>query len=73
MIPYDLRFQHDEYGNAPHLLNADDKALIESGAIRRVGGDAECPSCGKTWYKHEQVLGALWLTRGCDTEFLLKL
>lgn len=73
MIPFELRQQHDDYGNASHLLSAEDKNLIESGAIRRVGGDAECPVCSRTYYDHDHVLGALWLTRGCDASFLLKL
>lgn len=66
MIPYAFHVQHDDYGNAPHLLSPEDKEIIESGTFRRVGGDAECPICHKPNYKHPQVLGALWLRRGCE-------
>uniref|UniRef100_A0AB74UM69 Uncharacterized protein n=1 Tax=Caulobacter phage BL57 TaxID=3348355 RepID=A0AB74UM69_9VIRU len=66
MISYELRQQHDEYGNAEHLLSDADYAVILAGTWRRVSGDNLCGHCGKLYYDHPQVIGALWLTRICN-------
>lgn len=66
MISYDLLQQHDEWGNAPDLLAKADAEALEDGRWRRAGGDCECRTCGKKYYDHPRVLGALWLTRTCS-------
>lgn len=65
MISYDLREQHDHFGNAPHLLAPEDAAALDAGQVQRTGGDNRCP-CGKLYYDHPPVLGALWATRLCN-------
>ena len=65
-ISYDLYVQHDELGNAPHLLSAEDKALIDSGDTPRVCGQVICVHCGREYNDHPEVIGALWLTKLCD-------
>lgn len=66
MIPYDLRQQHDEWGNAEHLLSPLDAGKLRDNDWRRVSGDCVCGVCGKLYYDHPPVLGALWLNRICD-------
>lgn len=65
-IPYELYKEHDELGNAPHLLSPKHKSLLERGSINRVSGDCLCTVCGKKYYDHPQILGALWLNELCD-------
>lgn len=69
MIPYDLYVQHDSLGNAPELMPADERARVEAGDFKRVGGGVRC-SCDRLYYDHPPVLGALWLTRLCDGSFV---
>jgi hypothetical protein len=71
-ISYEEYLQHDDLGNCPALLDPRHKALLDNGKMKRVGGGAECPICGKLYLKHPSVVGALWLREGCDG-FLLKL
>lgn len=70
MIPFDLWVQHDSLGNAEHLMPEDErKRVFEDGDFKRVGGGCRC-SCGRLYYDHKPVLGALWLTRLCDDTFV---
>ena len=69
-IPFDIRIQHDNNLNAPHLLADEDRAKLEAGEMLRVGGDGICEMCGKVWYDHPVVLGALYLNRACDGTLL---
>ncbi|AXQ68616.1 hypothetical protein HOU00_gp077 [Caulobacter phage CcrPW] len=68
-IAYELRQQHDEMGNAAHLLSPGDAERINQGGYRRVAGGCTC-DCGKLYYDHPPVLGALWLTRLCGGEIV---
>ncbi|AXQ68239.1 hypothetical protein HOT99_gp035 [Caulobacter phage CcrBL10] len=70
MIPYEVRQQHDEWGNAEHLLAPADAAVLEAGSWRRVSGDCTCETCAKLYYDHPPVLGALWLNRLCTGELV---
>lgn len=71
MIPYELYIQHDEMGNAPHLMSETDRERVFGGAPdwNRAGGGARC-SCGRLYYDHGPVVGAMWLTRLCDDTFV---
>lgn len=70
MIPYDLYVQHDEMGNAPHLMSEEDRIRVfNTGDWKRAGGGARC-SCNRLYYDHDAVLGAMWLTRLCDGTFV---
>jgi hypothetical protein len=67
-LPYDLRKQHDELGNAPHLMTEQmrERVFGERPDIeRRTSGDTVCAVCGKLLYDHPPVVGALWLTEVC--------
>lgn len=70
MIPFDLRVQHDNLGNADHLLADEDRQKIEDGTWYRASGDCVCDACGKTYYDHPPVIGALSLTRLCDGDLV---
>lgn len=70
MIPFEIRIQHDNLGNADHLLSDENRTKLEAGEMIRVGGDAECEICGKIWYDHPVVIGALWLNKACDGRLL---
>lgn len=65
-MTYEDYSAHDDFGNAPHLLSADDEAAISRGDVKRVGGGCICTQCGKEYYDHPPVKGALWATRLCD-------
>jgi hypothetical protein len=70
VIPLDLYRQHDEQGNAPDLMPEEERVRVfDHGDWKRVSGGVRC-SCGKLYYDHPQVLGALWLTRLCDNSFV---
>lgn len=70
MIPYDLWVQHDDLGNAPHLMPEDERARVfDQGDWKRVGGGVRC-SCNRLYYDHPPVVGAMWLTRLCDGSFV---
>lgn len=70
MISYELREQHDDMGNAPHLMPETERVRVfDSGDWKRAGGDCIC-ACGRVYYDHPSVLGALWLTRLCDDTFV---
>jgi hypothetical protein len=66
MIPPDIRRQHDDFGNCPELLSPEDAAALDEGRWDRAGGAVVCDVCGKQYYDHPNVIGALWLTRVCD-------
>ncbi|AXQ69681.1 hypothetical protein HOU03_gp099 [Caulobacter phage CcrSC] len=66
MIDYDLRQQHDEWGNNPALLSAEDRSAIDLGAWKRAGHETLCETCDRPYWKHPEVIGALWLHRLCD-------
>lgn len=70
MIPFEIRVQHDNLGNAPHLLTASDAAHLEEGNFRRASGDVVCTVCGKLYYDHPLVIGALWLNRVCGDDLV---
>lgn len=70
MIPYDIRLQHDDMGNAPHLLSAADTERLEAGDYRRASGDVVCETCGKLYYDHPLLVGALWLNVLCDGDLV---
>ena len=65
MMDPDLRCQHDSYGNASHLLSTKDKEALEQGNWQRASGECVCFTCGKAYWQHPMVLGALWLHRVC--------
>ncbi len=70
MIPYDLWVQHDDMGNAPQLMPEEERIRVfDLADFTRAGGGARC-SCGRLYYDHEPVLGAMWLTRLCDNTFV---
>lgn len=60
--------QHDDMGNAPELMPEADRMRVfgEAPDWYRAGGECVCKDCGKLYYDHPAVLGALWLTRLCD-------
>lgn len=72
LIPFELRVQHDDMGNAPHLMDPWDRvrAFGEVPVWHRAGGGCICTDCGKEYNDHPAVLGALWLTRLCDDSFV---
>jgi hypothetical protein len=65
MIDPDLRDRHDGFGNCRDLLSAADADALDRGDWKRAGGTCAC-TCGRSYYDHVRVLGALWLTRLCD-------
>lgn len=70
MIPLALYQQHDEMGNAPHLMPEEERVRVfDHGDWRRVAGGIRC-TCDRLYYDHAPVLGALWLTRLCDNTFV---
>lgn len=66
MIAYDLRQRHDEWGNAPDLLAPEDRNAIDLGVWYRAGLETLCETCGRPYWKHPEVIGALWLRRLCN-------
>lgn len=69
-ISYEQYKEHDDSGNAPHLLSDNDKLKLDSGAVQRVGGGCICSICSKEYYDHPPVLGALWCRRLCDNRLV---
>lgn len=74
MIPPSIRRQHDDLGNAPHLMSDDDRERVfgEAQDWLRAAGACRCEVCGREYYDHPSLVGALWLTRLCD-DVLVKL
>lgn len=70
MIDLDLRRRHDDWGNCEELLDPIDAERIDEGEWMRAAGACVCGVCGRPFYDHESVLGALWLTRLCDNELV---
>lgn len=68
-IDYETYLQHDDFGNAPHLLSAEDAARIEAGDWHRAAGGSVCV-CGETANNHRPLTGARWLTRLCDNSLV---
>jgi hypothetical protein len=66
MISLDIRARHDDLGNCPELLDPVDAQRIKDGDVARVSGECVCSFCGKKYYDHPPVIGALWLTKLCD-------
>lgn len=64
-IDYDTYLEHDQFGNAPHLLSGQDRDRINVGDWKRVAGGALCV-CGETANNHYPLTGARWLTRLCN-------
>jgi hypothetical protein len=64
-MPIEVREQHDTMGNAPHLLCDEDRVKIDACDFSRAGGECVC-SCGKRYWQHPLVVGALWLNKLCD-------
>jgi hypothetical protein len=70
LIPYALWVLHDALGNAPELMPEDERVRVfDHGDWKRVGGGIRC-TCDRLYYDHEPVLGALWLTRLCNGQFV---
>lgn len=69
----------EKYDSERHALR---EAAVEADMLRmiRVGGDAVCEKCGKTYFSHEMYTGHLiddgtgrqvpWLRVGCNGELL---
>lgn|GEM_PF-4255813 len=72
MIDPRFRRQHDDMGNAPHLMTPLNRERVfgESQDWMRAAGACLCGVCGKQYNDHPSVLGALWLTELCDGEFV---
>lgn len=72
LIPFEQRMLHDDMGNAPDLMSEEERERIfgDTPDWYRAGGDCVCDGCGKLYYDHGPVLGALWLTRLCDNTFV---
>lgn len=72
MLDPAIRRQHDDLGNAPDLMPPADRERVfgESQDWFRAAGACRCPVCGREYYDHPSVLGALWLTRICDDTFV---
>lgn len=66
MIPPEIREQYDDMGNAPHLLSDEDRIKIDNNEMHRASGECICETCGKEYRQHNDVIGALWLTKLCD-------
>lgn len=64
-IDYDTYLQHDQLGNAFHLLSDEDRDRIDAGDWKRVAGESLC-ACGHAANNHYPLTGARWLTRLCD-------
>jgi hypothetical protein len=71
VIDPELHRQHDYLGNAPHLMSPVDRVRVfgDRPDWMRAGGGCLC-KCGKEYYDHPPVVGALWLTRLCDDELV---
>jgi hypothetical protein len=54
---------YDSYGNAPHLVSAQDEVALCD--VPRAGGGVICLHCGLAYCSHPAVQGALWATRTC--------
>ena len=65
-MSYEQYKEHDELGNAPHLLSEEDRKKLDDGKMIRAGGGCICEACGKEYYDHPSVMGALWATKLCD-------
>jgi hypothetical protein len=70
MLDPAIRRQHDDLGNAPDLMPAGERVFGESQDWFRAAGACRCSVCGREYYDHPSVLGALWLTRICDDTFV---
>lgn len=62
---------HDYLGNAPSLLSPVDyrRILGPRPTWVRAAGGCIC-ECGKEYYDHPPVIGALWLTRLCNDDLV---
>jgi hypothetical protein len=70
LIPFHIRSLHDHMGNAPELMSARERVKVSEGVFKRASGDCVCEDCGKLYYDHPPVIGALWLTRLCNNHFV---
>lgn len=61
---------HDDFGNCPDLLAPEDEVRLEAGTWFRASGNCICADCALPYWKHPQVLGALWLHRVCDGDLV---
>jgi hypothetical protein len=64
-LDYETYLQHDEFGNAPHLLSAEDRVRIEAGDFHRAAGACVC-TCGYPYNEHRPLIGARWLVKLCN-------
>jgi hypothetical protein len=71
-ITLEQRRLHDDLGCAPELMPEDERERVygETQDWQRTSGGCICNDCGKLYYDHRSVLGALWLTRLCDGRFV---
>jgi hypothetical protein len=69
-VPLDALRLHDDMGNCDDFLAPEDEAVLDAGTWFRASGDCECAVCAQSYWKHPQVLGALWLHRLCDGELV---
>jgi len=70
MVSLEIRNQHDEYGNAEVLRTDETVRVLEENAWYRASGDCICDICSKPYWKHHRVIGALWLTKLCNNDFV---
>jgi len=67
---FEERHMHDDLGNCEALLDPKHKAKLDACDFYRAGGDKQCETCGKVYYDHPNVVGALWLTEICSGELV---
>lgn len=70
MIPLEIRNQHDEYGNAENLRDEETVKVLDENTWYRASGDCICDFCKESYWKHSSVLGALWLTKLCNGDYV---
>ena len=70
MLPPEVYWKHDEFGNCTELRKPEHHAKIEACDTYRAGGDMVCDKCGKIYYDHPYVLGALWLKELCNGDLV---
>ena len=66
-----LRDLHDANGNNSDLLDPAIEERMNNGEIQRASGEAICEKCGLNYYQHPRILGALYLTLGCNNEIFI--
>jgi hypothetical protein len=62
--------RYDSLGNCIEDLSEKHKEDLMTGNYRRSAGLCICPDCGKEYYSHPYVKGALWLTELCNGDLV---